>query len=155
MTKKQVPAEGSCTGKRKKAGHQAAQHAKAEGKIRILLADDHAVLRQGLALLLREEPDLEVVGTAPNGQVAVEEARLLEPDVIVMDVSMPVMNGIEATSIITFELPGIRVIGLSMHEDEKSAHAMLEAGATAFLQKSGSVEGLITAIRAACAQDQE
>lgn len=118
-------------------------------KIRVLLADDHEILRQGLAGLLEEEPDMEVIGQASDGQMAVELALRTEPDVIVMDVTMPRLNGVEATQRITASLPDVRVIGLSMHEQEEMAQAMREAGAAAYLPKGDSSDALITTIRAA------
>jgi DNA-binding NarL/FixJ family response regulator/anti-sigma regulatory factor (Ser/Thr protein kinase) len=115
--------------------------------IRVLLADDHKVLREGLARLLREQPDLDLVGEAEDGRRAVELALHTQPDVVVMDVTMPVLNGIEATRRIVAALPGVRVIGLSMHEEEDMARAMLEAGATGYLRKGGPSGPLIAAIR--------
>ena len=116
------------------------------GKIRILLVDDHIVIRQGLSSLLKEHADITVVGEAANGDEAVQTARELRPDVILMDVSMPKLNGIEATRIIHSELPQIRIIGLSMYDDSDAARSMLDAGAVAFLPKSGHSEDLLAAI---------
>ena len=96
-------------------------------KIRVLLADDHAVLRAGITSLLNDEPDIEVVGEACDGQMAVELAADLQPDVILMDVTMPRLNGIEATRRIMAQLPHARIIGLSMHEQESMALAMRNA----------------------------
>ena len=96
-------------------------------KTRLLIADDHAVVRQGMAAMLRDEEDFEVVGGAANGQEAVEMARKLMPNVILMDMSMPILNGIEATRIISRESPDIRIIGLSMFEDSERAEAMRDA----------------------------
>jgi CheY-like chemotaxis protein len=117
-------------------------------KIRVLLADDHAVLRAGMTSLLNDEPDIEVVGEAWDGQMAVELAVDLQPDVILMDVTMPRLNGIEATRRIMAQLPRVRIIGLSMHEQESMAVAMRRAGAKAYLTKDGRCETLIDAIRA-------
>ncbi len=116
-------------------------------KTRVLLADDHRVLREGLARLFREQPDLELVAEAADGRQAVELALRTEPDVVVMDVSMPVLSGIEATRRLVAALPGVRVIALSMHEKEDMAGDMFEAGAVAYLPKGGSAEPLIAAIR--------
>ncbi|MCX5682782.1 MAG: response regulator, partial [Planctomycetota bacterium] len=116
--------------------------------IRVLLADDHPVMRQGLARLLQEHDDIEVVGEAGNGREAVELAGQLRPDVILMDISMPGLNGIEATRLICGQLPQIRVIGLSMHEEADMAAGMRQAGAAAYLTKGGSTDELIAAIRA-------
>jgi DNA-binding NarL/FixJ family response regulator len=113
----------------------------------VLLVDDHALVRRGFATLLAGEPDLEVVGEADNGQRAVELTRKLTPDVIVMDVSMPGMNGIDATRAILAEFPTTRVIGLSMFEDPEQPEAMRQAGAVGYLSKNDSAEALLAAIR--------
>jgi len=123
------------------------QSAASEGTIRVLLADDHKLVREGLAGLLRDFPDIEVVGEASTGEDAVEQARLAAPDVVVMDVSMPGMSGIDAARLITAEFPACRVIGLSMHEKEEMAHAMFDAGAAVYLSKGGLADDLIAAIR--------
>jgi PAS domain S-box-containing protein len=115
--------------------------------IRVLLADDHAVVRDGLARLLQLHPDIQVAGQAENGQQAVEMALRLRPDVIVMDVSMPHMSGVEATRRIMRDLPAVKVIGLSMHLEEDVAAQMKAAGAVAYLTKSMPPETLVAAIR--------
>jgi PAS domain S-box-containing protein len=132
-------------------------HRVADGRrrIRVLLADDHALLREGLASLLHEEPDIELVGEAADGRAAVELALRVKPDVILMDVTMPRMDGIEATRRITAALPEVRVIGLSMHEQEDMAAAMYEAGASAYLSKGGPSESLLATIRGVSARSQE
>ncbi len=116
-------------------------------RIRVLLVDDHAVMRQGLGLLLEDEDDLEVVGEAANGQQAVALTGRLRPDVVVMDVGMPVMGGIEATERIRADWPEVRVVGLSMHDEGDMAARMLAAGASAYLNKAGPAEALLAAIR--------
>jgi CheY-like chemotaxis protein len=116
-------------------------------KVRVMLADDHAVVRQGIAKMLSDEPDIEVVGAAGDGQEAVEMAARLLPDVILMDLSMPKLNGIEATRSIHEEFPQIRVIGISMFEETERAQSMREAGAVDYLTKSGAADALIAAIR--------
>lgn len=122
-------------------------------RISVLLVDDHAIMRQGLASLLRIEPDIEIVGEAADGRQAVELARRHRPDVVVMDVNMPVMDGIEATRFILAELPQCSVIGLSMHIDHDIAAAMRKAGAVGYLTKGGPSEDLLAAIRSAVARD--
>ncbi|MCL5099367.1 MAG: response regulator [Candidatus Omnitrophica bacterium] len=116
-------------------------------KLRVLLADDHQILRQGLANLLHLEPNLEIIAEASDGQMAVEIARSLRPDVIVMDISMPRLNGLDATRAIMAHLPETRVIGLSMHEKADMAEAMRVAGAAAYLTKDSSPEILVAAIQ--------
>ncbi|RJQ66305.1 MAG: response regulator, partial [Desulfobacteraceae bacterium] len=115
--------------------------------IRVLLVDDHTLFRDGIARLLGKEPDIAVVGQAENGQEAVQLARRLNPHVILMDINMPVLNGIEATRIIHAEAPSIRIIGLSMHEDEEPAQLMFKAGAVGYKNKSCPVAELIEAVR--------
>ncbi len=125
--------------------------AAADGVIRVLLADDHVVMRQGLSLLLGDEPDIEIIAEASDGEEAVELARRLRPDVVLMDFSMPRMDGVEATRTIHGELPEIRIIGLSMYEEADRASAMRHAGAVAYLTKSGKPDVLLAAIRSAAA----
>jgi DNA-binding NarL/FixJ family response regulator len=112
-----------------------------------MLADDHAVVRQGIAKLFGDEPEIEVVGTAGDGQEAVEMAAKLLPDVILMDLSMPKLNGIEATQAIHKEFPEIRIIGISMFDETDRAQAMRAAGAVDYITKSGPAEVLINVIR--------
>ncbi len=116
-------------------------------RIAVLLADDHKILREGLAGLLREEPDIDVVGQASDGREAVELAERLRPHLIVMDVTMPGLTGIEATRQITARVPDARIIALSMHDQSDMAAAMREAGAAAYLTKGGPAETLIECIR--------
>jgi PAS domain S-box-containing protein len=117
--------------------------------VNVLLVDDHAVVRQGLASLLALYPDIAVIGEAVDGVRAVQEARRLRPDVIVMDVSMPHMDGVEATARIHGELPGIRIIGHTMFEADDLTGPMAEAGACCFVSKSGPTDALVSAIRSA------
>jgi PAS domain S-box-containing protein len=116
-------------------------------RTRVMLVDDHAVMRHGLSTLLDLHTDIETIGEASNGEEAVRMAREHQPDVILMDISMPKMNGIEATRIIHGEFPQIRIIGLSMFDATDQAVTMLEAGAVAYLNKSGNSDALIAAIR--------
>jgi PAS domain S-box-containing protein len=116
-------------------------------KIRVLLVDDHAVVRQGIGSMLRNEQDIEIAGEAADGQEAVELARTLKPDVILMDVSMPKLNGVEATRIIHSGFPEIRIVGLSMFNEGEQAAAMLQAGAAKYVSKSGSAAAIVEAIR--------
>ncbi|HEU5014802.1 MAG TPA: response regulator transcription factor [Roseiflexaceae bacterium] len=119
--------------------------------IRIVLADDHSVVRQGLRMFLALDPELEVVGEAANGAEAVEQARALRPDVMLMDLLMPVMDGIAATSAIRKELPDVEVIALtSVLEDEKVVGA-IRAGAIGYLLKDTESDELCRAIKAAAA----
>ncbi len=116
---------------------------------RVLLADDHHMVREGLRSLIESEPRLRVVGEASNGEEAVQQARVLHPDVVVMDINMPKLNGIEATRRIKEEWPSIAVIALSMHEDKSMIAAMKDAGAVAYIAKGGASEDLSRAIREA------
>ena len=126
-----------------------AEEASSAGKIRVVLADDHNIVRQGLVSILRMERDIEVVGEASNGAQAVNMARSLHPDVVVMDVSMPVLNGIEATIEIHRDMPDIKIIGLSMHEEGELSSAIRQAGAVGYVIKAGSPKALVTAIHKA------
>lgn len=122
---------------------------KLDGKIRLLLVDDHAILRNGLKALLRHEPDIEVIGEAVNGIEAVEKAESLQPDVILMDINMPQMSGIEATKKIVNHMPNMRIVGLSIHEDNIIAQSMIDAGAVGYVTKGAPTEELCAAIRKA------
>jgi DNA-binding NarL/FixJ family response regulator len=119
----------------------------ARRRMRILLADDSAQLRQFFVEFLGEFPDIEIAGEASNGRVAVELAKLLVPDVVIMDVSMPEMNGIAATRTIRNLLPQVGVVGLSMTDDADFRKAMLQAGAADFVSKTAPLDVLITAVR--------
>ena len=117
-------------------------------KIRVLLADDHTILRKGLRMVLDSQPDMEVVGEAKTGREAISEARKLRPDIVVMDVSMPELNGIEGTRQICDELTSTKVIGLSMHKDAVYVREILRAGARGYLLKDSDDDDLLKAIRA-------
>jgi DNA-binding NarL/FixJ family response regulator len=123
------------------------------GRIRVLLADDHKLVREGIALLLVGHPRIEVLGQAGDGQEAIEKARRLKPDVVLMDVTMPRLNGIEATRTIRQELPQVRVVGLSIHTDAETERLMRAAGAVAYLPKDGDPDDLIDII-VACVADE-
>ncbi len=118
-------------------------------RIRILLADDHDMLREGLTSFLRACPDLETVGEATDGNEAVQLCRDLHPDIVLMDLMMPELDGIAATQIITKEFPGTRVIALSSAFDDRSVKAALHAGACGYLLKNISSARLADAIRTA------
>jgi len=113
---------------------------------RVLFADDHRVMRQGLIKLIIGQPDIQVIGEAANGAEALEQALHFRPDVIVMDISMPEMDGIEATRRIKAELPEVRVIGLTMHDDDQLIGAMRQAGAEVVLRKTISAAKMVKAI---------
>ncbi|HXY55571.1 MAG TPA: response regulator transcription factor [Nitrospirota bacterium] len=117
-------------------------------KIKVLLADDHIMMRGGLRMVLEQNTELSVVGEAENGRETVRLAKKLEPDVIIMDIAMSDMNGIEATRRIRADHPNIKVIALSMHSDRHFVSEMLKAGAAAYLVKQCALEELIVAIKA-------
>ena len=117
-------------------------------RIRILLADDHAVVRQGFKMILAEQPDMEISGEAANGREAVELAEKIKPDVVVMDVAMPELNGIEATRRLAASAPHIRVLALSMHKDSVYVREILRAGARGYLLKDSPAQDLLAAVRA-------
>lgn len=117
-------------------------------KLRILLADDHVVMRTGLRALLERQPNLEVVGEGENGREAIELVASLKPDVVVMDVGMPVLNGIEATKTIVTQHPTTAVVILSMYVDESYIMRALKAGARGYLLKDSAPADLVGAIQA-------
>lgn len=119
--------------------------------LRILLADDHKIVRDGLHSLIDQQSGMEVVGEAENGRMAVQLAKQLLPDVIVMDVTMPDLNGIEATRQILAGTPEVKIIGLSMHSDRRFVTGILGAGAAGYLLKDCAFQELIDAVRAVSA----
>lgn len=121
--------------------------------IRILLADDHQIMREGLCALIKEQPDLEVVGQAADGRQAIRLARKLAPDVVIMDIAMPGLNGVEATRQIAALPTPSKVIVLSVHADRLFVAQMLQAGACGYVRKGCSFEELTRAVRVVAAGD--
>jgi DNA-binding NarL/FixJ family response regulator len=119
------------------------------GTIRVLLADDHTIVREATAEILEHQPDMHVVGQAGTGEEAVDLARELQPDVAVMDIAMPRLNGLEATRRITAECPRCHVLVLTAHEEERYIIQLLQAGAVGYLPKTIGLDELLEAIRAA------
>lgn len=117
--------------------------------IRVLIADDHRFFRESLSQSCELEEDIKVVGEAKNGQEAVELARRTRPDVILMDIDMPILDGVQATRLITQDNPETRVIVLTVHQQDKAVRAALEAGARDYLSKGINEQALIKAVRAA------
>jgi len=115
--------------------------------IRILLADDHAILRDGIRALLSDETDLQVVGEAENGRQALEQARALRPDIVIMDIGMPLLSGLEATTQIRRDVPEARVLILTMHQNEEYLARVLAAGASGYVLKDVAGRELVSAIR--------
>jgi DNA-binding NarL/FixJ family response regulator len=121
-----------------------------KGPVRVVVVDDHALVRQGLICLLAQVEGVEVVGEAGDGAHAIEVVAGTRPDAVLMDFSMPRMNGVEATRRIVGQWPEIRVVGLSMEKSASVKEAMLSAGAVVFLDKGADHESLVKALRAAC-----
>lgn len=115
--------------------------------IRILLADDHAILRDGIRALLSDEADLQVVGEAENGRQALEQARALRPDIVIMDIGMPLLSGLEATKHIRRDVPESRVLILTMHQNDEYLAQVLAAGASGYVLKDTAGRELVLAIR--------
>lgn len=115
--------------------------------VRVLVADDHRLFREGLISLISQEPFVNIIGQANDGEEAVQLARELKPDILLCDITMPKLNGIQVTSILSRELPELRIIGLSMHEREDMANAMTEAGAVAYCTKGGPTDTLLSVLR--------
>lgn len=116
-------------------------------KLRILLADDHVILREGLKLLIDAQPDMEVVGEADNGRIALQKCKALQPDILVMDVSMPELNGMKATERLSETEPKIKILILTVHEDVAHLRQLLQAGASGYVLKKAATYELINAIR--------
>jgi two-component system response regulator NreC len=120
-------------------------------KLKVLLVEDHAIVRQGIRSLLEEESDILVVGEAGDGSQALEQAERLSPDIVLMDLSMPGVGGIEATRQIRERFPAMRVIVLSMHESEEYVFRVLQAGASGYVLKRATTTELVLALRAVAA----
>jgi len=115
-------------------------------RLRILIADDHRIMREGLRSLLEKQPDMEVIAEADNGRTTVQLSRKFKPDVVLMDIIMPDLNGIEATRQIVNDVPGIKVVALSMHSYSKFVTEMLSVGASGYLLKDSAFEELGNAL---------
>jgi DNA-binding NarL/FixJ family response regulator len=118
------------------------------GKIRVLLAEDHTIVRKGLRALLDDEAEIEVVGEAEDGRDAVQQVVQLHPDVVLMDITMPLLNGVEATRQIKAQHPEVQVLGLTRHENEEYIYQLLRAGAAGYVVKQAAPAELVEAIRA-------
>ncbi len=116
--------------------------------IKVFLADDHAVVRDGMTALIEAEQDIQVVGTAGNGQQAVEQIKKIQPDIVVLDIAMPELNGIDATRKISETCPSVKVIMLSMHDSSEHIYQALKAGARGYLLKESAGKEVITAVHA-------
>jgi two-component system response regulator NreC len=116
--------------------------------LRVLIAEDHAIVREGIRLILESAPDIEVVGEATNGREAVEQACSLTPDVVCMDISMPDMDGLEATRRIRDRCPDVRILALTVHDSDEYFFQMLKAGASGYVLKDAAAADLVSALRA-------
>jgi DNA-binding NarL/FixJ family response regulator len=114
---------------------------------KVLLVDDHAIIRQGLSSLLEKQPDIEVVGGVEDGRQAIDTVRRLNPDLVIMDISMPNLNGIDATRKIAEEIGNVKIIALSIHSSKRFVAEMLKAGASGYILKDCLFDELIEAIR--------
>lgn len=115
--------------------------------IKILIADDHQLFREGLKTLLSNSEEIEVISQAKNGRDAIEKAKIVKPDIIIMDIGMPILSGIEATGILRKEMPEVKVIALSMHSEKHFIKGMLDAGAYGYLFKNCAYDELISSIK--------
>lgn len=116
-------------------------------KIKVIVTDDHQLFRDGLTNMLFAAPDIEVVDKAENGKQAIEKAKHLKPDVMLLDINMPVLNGIETTKLLKQEMPEVKIIIISMHADKQYIKGVLEAGADGYLLKNSTYDQLVNAIR--------
>lgn len=122
-----------------------------KNKLKILVADDHGIVREGIVSLIRTQPDMEVIGQASDGATMLQEAQDCMPDVVIVDVSMPHMNGIQATAQLCKACPGINVVALTRYGDSGHARQMLQAGAHGYVLKQAAAQDLIIAIRTVAA----
>jgi len=120
-------------------------------KLRVFVADDHAVLRDGLKALVNAQPDMEIVGEADNGRTAHEQAKELIPDILLMDISMPGLNGVQATELIKADCPEIKILALTAYKDRSYLNQLLKIGASGYVLKLSAADELIDAIRAVAA----
>lgn len=122
-------------------------------KIKVLVADDHTIVREGVSILLEAEPDIEVIGEASDGQEVIDRVGDLHPDIVLIDIAMPNLNGLEATRIIKRDYPDIQVIGLTMYESDEYFFQLLGAGASGYVLKKAASTDLLAAIRSVYAGD--
>ncbi|MBI2853191.1 MAG: response regulator transcription factor [Chloroflexi bacterium] len=122
-------------------------------KIRLMIVDDHTIVRQGVRALLEDQPDIEMVAEAVDGAEAVQKAKDIQPDIILMDITMPVLNGLEATRRIKQQSPQIKVLVLTMHESDEYFFEILKVGASGYFIKGGSASELVSAIHAVARGD--
>ena len=115
--------------------------------MKVLIADDHAIVREGLQAILSVQPDVELLGEAINGEEAVRKAKELQPDIVLMDITMPIMNGLDATRLIKKQNPDMKILVLTMHEEDDYFYRILEAGASGYFIKGGSFNELVSALR--------
>jgi len=115
--------------------------------MKVLIADDHAIVREGLQAILSVQPDVELLGEATNGEEAVSKAKELQPDIVLMDITMPIMNGLDATRLIKKQNPDMKILVLTMHEEDDYFYRILEAGASGYFIKGGSFNELVSALR--------
>ncbi len=118
-----------------------------ENKLRILLAEDHKTVREGVKLLVNAQPDMEIVGEADDGEAAITEAARLQPDIIIMDISMPGLNGLKATKRLRIQMPKVKILTLSRHTDDGYLQQLIAAGANGYVLKQSAPNDLINAIR--------
>jgi DNA-binding NarL/FixJ family response regulator len=116
-------------------------------KIRVLVADDHAILRDGICSLLERQPDIEVVGEASNGQEALELAAQTQPDIVLMDIAMPEMDGMQATRLIKERLPGVRILILTQHDNPEFIRPLIQGGASGYVLKKSGGKEVLNALR--------